>query len=186
MTTKWFVLLGDSRVCGPFSESQIRLGIEHGKVTDEMRIRQGESDWIRVAKVRRLFDSLKTDGLYYRNMAHQVFGPFTSTRLQAMRSANQLPIVYWLRQGLHGTWKLIDRTQGVRTPQVRRPPASMGRLPTKQSRIGSCVPSERKSRPQIPPAPVMKLRGGPWARAVADARLKFEQLFTGSEPFSSN
>lgn len=156
--TKWYVQLADGTVRGPYNEGQVKQGIRAGNIQTPMQIRQGNSDWIRADTVRRLFEKLESDGVYLKDEANRVYGPFTRDRLQLMQAADNFPQRYWLRQGKTGPWQRIG------------PPS-----PVSSSRPSKT--SLARPRPMvIPPAPVMKLRPTPWSILVAHAKFTFGRL----------
>ena len=176
MKTKWYLRHEDGRICGPFSEGRIKEGIQRGKIAEPMRIRQGESGWIRVDKVRRLFNSLQSEGIFVRDKRQQVFGPFTADRFKAMQRFERLPKIYWWRQG-DGPWTLVDvRMANVilkpRQPMPRRRVTQNHATHNTAAALDETVVQPRSvsvpktEKPAIPPAPVMKLRTTLWSQLM--------------------
>jgi len=194
--TTWHVLIGDDSVCGPYTECQIRNGIQQGKIADPMRVRQGQSPWLRVSKVRAIFGTLDEQGFFIRDEKRSVFGPFTASRLQAMKIGNNLPLVYWVRKGKHGKWERVDRrpapepdeyTQTVSesvsatsAPEILVTADSVAVDETSTTSIASdseTLTTEPKT--VVPAAPVMKLRSSTWKSAITGISERFENLILG-------
>ncbi len=197
--TTWHVLLGDGNVSGPYSECQIRNGIEEGKIADPMRVRQGQSPWIRVSKVKALFESLDDRGFFIRDAQQKIYGPFTEARIQAMSRSNGLPLVYWLRKGKHGPWECVDRQP---TPEVDEPtqtisesvplqpapsivvtadsfPIEESATMSTTSRSETLEVDQVSVKALVPAAPVMKLRTHSWKNAIMGISERFENLILG-------
>ncbi len=170
----WFVRHSSGIEEGPFSEVQIRQGIESGSITDACEVRQQQSGWFPVAHVREVFRRLSVDGFYLKDRGGKVFGPFTKQRVLEFEQTNCLPACYWIRQGKQTEWTEIKTTlvaprstkqeqaasELASTQSAAEPPD----LDTKSSppeKYDGPAPQSRPPtpRPNIPAAPVMKLRG---------------------------
>lgn len=136
--TKWYVRLDNGTVQGPYRESQIRQGISRGKLVAPMRLRQGESGWIRVSRVKDLFAKLDQSGFYLRDRNNCISGPFTKTRLAALIQSKQLPADTQVRCGRKGVWT------SAALPHQHAPAPSI------------------RTKADVPAAPVMKLRSDSW------------------------
>jgi|GEM_PF-3787226 len=134
----WYIRDESGSTAGPFTEAQIKSGLEKNTITDSMSVRQDHSDWVPTQRVRELFAKLMSDGFFVRDCAGKVFGPFTKQRLMEMDRAKQLPKRYWIKQGKdeHSEWTEIL---------------------TKATSVSSKPRETRKPKPSIPAAPVTTL-----------------------------
>ena len=183
----WFVRHSTGIEEGPFSEVQIRQGIESGSITEPSEVRQQQSGWFPVAHVRALFRRLADDGFYLKDRSGSVFGPFTKQRVLEFDRTNSLPAHYWIRQGKQKDWTEIktmlpspNATDNVATDNVSATETRIAPQDPQQTVLESKSPnpngadkltdeltdklaSETKQKharkPNIPAAPVMKLRG---------------------------
>ena len=78
----WYVLR-DGELSQPMSESQVCEFVLGEQLTDEVRIRQGESDFFPVSEVRMLFAALRDQGWYVRS-ARKLYGPFVGEKFLAL------------------------------------------------------------------------------------------------------
>lgn len=111
----WYIKLEDGRTEGPFSESQIKYGIDSGKITQRMRIRQQQSRWASPEQVRSLFEELTERGFFLKDETGATYGPFTKERVLEFEKAKQLPVRYWIRRGSNDAWTEINDT-----PEMKR------------------------------------------------------------------
>ena len=144
----WLVRLVDGRVKGPYSEAQIRKGLQCWRITDAMQIRQQSSPWTPAPVVRQLFERLAEQGFYLKTEHGQILGPYTKPRILELETANQLPSAYWIRQGEQGPWKSIN---GPCDKTLSPPPVPVEGMSASTVQLPLCIPA----------APVMKLRR-PW------------------------
>jgi hypothetical protein len=148
MMKPWLVRLENGHVKGPYSEAQIRKGLQCGRITDAMQIRQQLSPWTPAPMVRQLFEKLAQQGFYLKTEHGQILGPFTKPRILELESARELPSAYWIRQGKQGQWKPIH---GPREKALSPPPVPLESNLATAAQLPLCIPA----------APVMKLRR-PW------------------------
>lgn len=104
----WYIRLADGRIQGPYSEGQIRRGIQQGTIRAEMMIRQASSAWINAIRVKQLFDRLDNEGFYLRFASGEVAGPFTEERVRSMIASGDLPTVFSIRRGKSAEWTTLD------------------------------------------------------------------------------
>lgn len=180
MSTAWYVRLDSGAISGPYSETQIRSGLRSGKIEDGMRIRQGNSSWICVSKVRQLFANLHAQGMYVR-FNDRVHGPFTRSRLDTITPG--LPPESWIREGIDGAWQPFHQqsTDGEFGKAKRSGPRS---FPLENSSQQPNPPANSGTARKVPAAPVMKLRTPNWKHTVEGLVESFENIFLG-DPLSN-
>lgn len=160
----WYIKLRNETVFGPFVEHQIRQGLEAGRITSKMLIRQDDSPWTDANRVREMFMKLDDTGFYIRNETGSVFGPFTKDRILEMDADGELPPVYGLRQGTRNEWAVIDssRSRPFNLTFSRRKtsaPSSTPAAAAKTEQSDLPVDEDPTAKPVVPAAPVMRLRG---------------------------
>lgn len=153
----WYIKLRNETVFGPFVEHQIRQGLEAGRITSKMLIRQDDSPWTDANRVREMFTKLDDKGFYIRNETGSVFGPFTKHRILEMDADGELPPVYGLRQGTDSEWTVIDSTRSrpFNLTFSKRTTAT----PSPAAKSESHAENDETAKPIVPAAPVMRLRG---------------------------
>ena len=155
----WYIKLRNETVFGPFVEHQIRQGLEAGRITSKMLIRQDDSPWTDANRVRDMFTKLDGKGFYIRNETGSVFGPFTKHRILEMDADGELPPIYGLRQGTHDEWTVIDSSRSRPFNLTFSKRAASNPPPAKKSQPDSHADNAVTAKPIVPAAPVMRLRG---------------------------
>ena len=103
----WYVLR-DGELSQPMSESQVCEFVLEEQLTDEVRIRQGESDFFPVSEVRTLFAALRDQGWYVRS-ARKLYGPFVGEKFLALVATEFFEAeTIRVRQGPSGDWMRFD------------------------------------------------------------------------------
>ena len=141
---EWFVRLPSGDICGPYRESQIRRGLEHGKIPERASIRQNGSEWIEGSLVRARFRELEREGWYvFDTPQARPRGPFTQSRLTEMVKSQEIGPRACVRQGLSGTLQPVGHVTVHRhtvtslTLQKATSQRSIGAVPDDSTREGS-------------------------------------------------
>ena len=117
MTIEWFVRLSSGKESGPFSESQIKGGLDKGKIPRGSKIRQGNSPWFEAALVHAKLRQLERDGWYVlEEREGSPRGPFTRVRLSELVNANQIQPRALVRRGTEGQWSPVERSSAAELP----------------------------------------------------------------------
>ncbi len=123
MAEQWFVELPDGKVDGPFHEREISADLLAGRISENLRIRQGTSGpWCSAARARAIFQQLADEGWYVRAL-EEVFGPFTPEKLLDLSRTGELHADAEIRQGTSNQWKPAERVLSLWRAQ-KAPPAT--------------------------------------------------------------
>ena len=144
MAEQWFVERAEGKVDGPFHEREISADLLAGKISDELRIRQGTSGpWCPAARARAIFQQLADEGWYVRT-ADRTFGPFMPDRLLELSRKGELHPDSELRQGTSNQWKPAERVLSLWRAQ-KAPPAESD-LPTEpKANVSESRPTKSSS-----------------------------------------
>jgi hypothetical protein len=107
---RWYVLR-DGRLSEPMSESQICAFVFENELTDDVKIRQGESEFFPASRIRDLFATLRNQGWYVRD-AGQTYGPYVGDKLMTLIASGFFdPQSIQVRKGPEGQWVTFDEAK---------------------------------------------------------------------------
>lgn len=101
----WYVHV-ENRLHGPYAESQIRQGLQDGRIAAGMMVRQGSGQWHDARLVGAAFDRLASVG-YYVKEAGVEQGPFTEQKIREFVTAGELSPLAFARQGNEKKWQPV-------------------------------------------------------------------------------
>lgn len=122
MAEAWYVQDKGGVVSGPFLEKQLTHALLSGQITDDMRVRQSDSDWCDASRARSIFRQLSEKGWYVREH-NETHGPFTDTRLRELYQTGEMKPTAEMRRGTTGPWKVASQAV-VLSQQPERPIAT--------------------------------------------------------------
>ncbi len=118
MAEAWYVQAEDGVVSGPFLEKQVARALLSGQITDDMRVRQSDSDWCEASRARSIFRQLSENGWYVRKH-NEMHGPFTDARLDDLYQTGDVEPTAEIRRGTTGPWTVASQAVARRQQQER-------------------------------------------------------------------
>ena len=161
----WFVQTR-GELFGPLKEAEVRTFVLDQDLDPDTRVRQGESDYFPVSRIRDMFTVLQERGWYVLDR-DTTFGPYTGDRLLTLVASGFFPAKRILvRQGTEGAWVSVKEAKRVfrRKSRNARESSAANRsgaqnrdansILTHQSdrKSHQALPKERKPQHASPPA----------------------------------
>jgi hypothetical protein len=129
----WYVLR-DGELSQPMSEAQVCEFVFQERLTDDVKIKQGESDFFPVSEVRALFAALRNQGWYVRS-GGTTYGPFVGDKfLTLVRTQFFEADAIRVRQGPDGEWVRFETAKRSFERQSRNLKQKLGTEPTEQGK----------------------------------------------------